>query len=78
MLPFESQTFSSLKFYKSSKISKYKSGMIIYEIIFMQNNRDTWNLCSISFSIVFGGKKWKSTDDTKFSQGIKYQIHENK
>lgn len=52
--------------------------MIIYEIIFMQNNRDTWNLCSISFSIVFGGKKWKSTDDTKFSQGIKYQIHENK
>ena len=53
--------------------------MIIYEILFMQNNRDTWNLCSVSFSFAFGGKKkWKITDDIKFSQGIKYQIHENK
>ena len=48
--------------------------MIIYEILFMQNNRDTWN-CVQFLLALYLGKKWKSTDDTKFSQGTKYQIH---
>ena len=46
--------------------------MIIYEILFMQNNRDTWN-CVQFLLALYLGKKWKSTDDTKFSQGTKYR-----
>lgn len=46
--------------------------MIIYEILFMHINRDTWNLCSISFSLVFREKK------EKVQMTLNSQIPENK